>query len=365
MIALTQRLNERDEQIMALQDELDAYDRHQQSLEEKLDEKTAALIHLQRVTMEQQARSPVKNSDVDRALGTWARDDDPAASAETKRYAPLTTGGDESASSSSSNPALLSATEKIAELERVVADQREKIRRSERALKESKEEKASMEVLLRERLEKLVQSEIESRMAASSSKNGGDDDGDDDDGSKSKRRQDTLRDELARSEQRCATHEKERRAILTIMEQKIKTLVENASTAARAIRVSAVGGGRDVDVLRTPQGQALDRELQALHRLVNASVVALKNSMNGSEPSNRHQARPPTKQTSLSKSTPIVRQRFTRPGTSRRANAGVRSAMRMSTGGLKSARPRKSVSFYESDAPVRNRHWGDQKDDQK
>ena len=29
MIALTQRLNERDEQIMALQDELDAYDRHQ------------------------------------------------------------------------------------------------------------------------------------------------------------------------------------------------------------------------------------------------------------------------------------------------------------------------------------------------
>jgi tRNA G18 (ribose-2'-O)-methylase SpoU len=44
MILLTQRLNERDEQIMALQDELDAYDRHQRELEEKLDEKTAALI---------------------------------------------------------------------------------------------------------------------------------------------------------------------------------------------------------------------------------------------------------------------------------------------------------------------------------
>ena len=50
MIALTQRLNERDEQIMALQDELDAYDRHQKELEEKL-EKTAELIHLQ-VTMD-------------------------------------------------------------------------------------------------------------------------------------------------------------------------------------------------------------------------------------------------------------------------------------------------------------------------
>jgi hypothetical protein len=44
MIALTQRLVERDEQIMALQDELDAYDRRHKELEEKLDEKTALLI---------------------------------------------------------------------------------------------------------------------------------------------------------------------------------------------------------------------------------------------------------------------------------------------------------------------------------
>ena len=51
---------------MALQDELDAYDRHQKQLEEKLDEKTAQLIHLQRVTMEYSkeynALSPVKTS---------------------------------------------------------------------------------------------------------------------------------------------------------------------------------------------------------------------------------------------------------------------------------------------------------------
>ena len=72
MIALTQRLNERDEQIMALQDELDAYDRHQKELEEKLDEKTAALIHLQRVTMEHNANSPIKNADLDEALGGWS-----------------------------------------------------------------------------------------------------------------------------------------------------------------------------------------------------------------------------------------------------------------------------------------------------
>ena len=33
----------------------DAYDRHQKELEEKLDERTAALIHLQRVALEHDA----------------------------------------------------------------------------------------------------------------------------------------------------------------------------------------------------------------------------------------------------------------------------------------------------------------------
>lgn len=54
MIALTQRLNERDEQIMALQDELDAYDKNQAALENKLDEKTEQCIRLQRSCNEAQ-----------------------------------------------------------------------------------------------------------------------------------------------------------------------------------------------------------------------------------------------------------------------------------------------------------------------
>ena len=41
------------------------------SLEEKLDEKTAELIHLQRVTLEQADASPVKNAQVVSALGGW------------------------------------------------------------------------------------------------------------------------------------------------------------------------------------------------------------------------------------------------------------------------------------------------------
>jgi hypothetical protein len=61
MIALTQRLNERDEQIIRLQDELELWESKAKTMEEKLDEKTVALIHLQRVTIEQNVASPVKN----------------------------------------------------------------------------------------------------------------------------------------------------------------------------------------------------------------------------------------------------------------------------------------------------------------
>lgn len=52
MIALTQRLVERDEQIMQLQTDLEVSDRQYRDMEEKLDEKTAQLISLQRITNE-------------------------------------------------------------------------------------------------------------------------------------------------------------------------------------------------------------------------------------------------------------------------------------------------------------------------
>jgi hypothetical protein len=168
MIALTQRLNERDEQIMALQDELDAYDRHQKELEEKLDEKTAQLIHLQRVTIEQNAASPVKNSELAQALGDWAPGMAPpqGASSEqmqqhmaqmkhmqsqlpqvnpsmllsTKQYAPAGSGQEELFSSANDNPrpvhmsgsdGMLSATDKIAELSKLLDVQRTENARSE------------------------------------------------------------------------------------------------------------------------------------------------------------------------------------------------------------------------------------------
>eukprot|EP00242_Pyramimonas_sp_CCMP2087_P003982 CAMPEP_0198214834 /NCGR_PEP_ID=MMETSP1445-20131203/44469_1 /TAXON_ID=36898 /ORGANISM="Pyramimonas sp., Strain CCMP2087" /LENGTH=657 /DNA_ID=CAMNT_0043890189 /DNA_START=574 /DNA_END=2543 /DNA_ORIENTATION=- len=59
MIALTARLNERDEQIIALQEELEAYDSHQRVLEDALDAKTAELIALRKAAMEHATSTPL------------------------------------------------------------------------------------------------------------------------------------------------------------------------------------------------------------------------------------------------------------------------------------------------------------------
>jgi kinesin family protein 3/17 len=415
MILLTQRLNERDEQIVALQDELDAYDRHQRELEEKLDEKTAALIHLQRVTMEHNAASPVKNSELVEALGDWAgtrggkagggmgmhgraraasggdgSDGALAAGAvppqlllTTKQFraydehgaAGASAGAAASEGASSSGSAggsgggahggggggahggggggspgapLLSAEEKIAELARLVDGMRGDRDRLTRELEDVQAEKVSMEYLLREKLEKLVQTEIEARLTGykKPSAEGGSGSGSpkaaggaaatpapvgvdvaaaasaavnasvvrqlqaelqarsdelagvrgehvraEDELKRLRRKLTVLSEQQAAAsgaaaseaamrqlQDRLALHEKERRAIHTIMEHKIKTLVDAIATVALGLT-----GGASAAAPPTPGGAAtpqarLQREVQALQRLVNASISALRNS---------------------------------------------------------------------------------------
>ncbi len=224
MILLTQRLNERDEQIMALQDELDAYDRHQKELEEKLDEKTAALIHLQRVTLEQDAVSPVRNSRLAEALGPWASPGGGSGSSSggggggarpgtagarrpaaggggggggagagvpssllvtTKQFKPFEDdrAGDRSpiaeiiaesaGGGAGGEERLLSAEEKISELSRIVDAALGDRERLARDLEDVQAEKVQMETLLRERLERMVQTEIEVRLSAMRAREGG------------------------------------------------------------------------------------------------------------------------------------------------------------------------------------------------
>lgn len=353
------------------QDELDAYDRHQRELEEKLDEKTAALIHLQRVTMEHHAASPVKNSELVEALGDWAGAPPQlrlrAASAAsagavgalagilpehliaTKQFRPFEDAAAAARGDTTPAPgALLSAGEKIRELSRLLETARAERERLAREVEDVQAEKVSMEYLLREKLEKLVQSEIESRLAAyqrdgvaigggAAASAGGDSSSGGPSGAAyasmvaSSNRQ--LQGELAaRTEEltaarsqcsaleeevralrrraqlasgpgdseaaisaavseavsavaaavasegrdatsvqqlrdRLAVHVKERRAIHTIMEQKIKTLVDSIAAAAAGVVTPGAAP--------LPQ---LMRDAQALQRLVNASITALHNS---------------------------------------------------------------------------------------
>ncbi|CAK4139066.1 unnamed protein product [Aphanomyces euteiches] len=253
MIALTQRLNERDEQIMALQDELDAYDRHQKALEEKLDEKTAQLIHLQRVTMEHNASSPNKNAELIRALGEWGFKQTqqlPPGAAQlmtTKQFAPHHDGAaDNNQLNKTINKAeLLSAEEKIYELQGVVDARSADHARALKELDEVRAEKVSLEYAMREKLEKRVQAEVDAR----------------------------LRDKTDEWQSRCETLTKERKAVQTIMEHKIKALVD-AIARANDATLESVGG---VDHVGEP-AKWLCREVNALQRLVNASIVALRNA---------------------------------------------------------------------------------------
>ena len=264
MILLTQRLNERDEQIMALQDELDAYDRHQRELEEKLDEKTAALIHLQRVSMEQDAVSPVRSSELAAALGAWAADRPAGGRLEgaASVASALSFGADGSRSATSPGGAGAAphapSAAAVAELTRTMETLRSDRDRLARELEDVQSEKVSMEFLLRERLEKLVQTEIEARLKS----RGGDAPALEAQVQRYQHEAEQAKTDLANARadaetnaQRLVVLEKERVAISAILEGKIAKLVDSIAAASAG----------------TPT-----RELVALQRLVHASVSALK-----------------------------------------------------------------------------------------
>ena len=72
--------------------------------------------------------------------------------------------------------------------------------------------------------------------------------------------------------------QKERRAIQTIMERKIKTLTDNIAAALAAITKTAAIGTENGSGQHT---QRLSREVLALQRLVNAAITALRNAEAG------------------------------------------------------------------------------------
>ncbi|KAG2983525.1 hypothetical protein PC118_g9384 [Phytophthora cactorum] len=324
MIALTQRLNERDEQITALQDELDAYDRHQKELEEKLDEKTAHLIHLQRVAMEHNASSPGKtDAELLKALGDWgggatqakmtpmsansAVSEPPAELLIThKQFRPhpvdpviINDNNYSNNNIGNSGNGLLSAEEKIQELRALVDAQTAEHQRMAKELEDIKSEKVSVEFQMRE---KLVQVELEAR----SKDHNRFDSRDKQQLANLQRQLEKLMlenqqlqtraasDDQTQLQARCETLVKERRAVQTIMEHKIKALVTAIGEASDATLQTAGGAEK----LGEP-AKWLAREINALQRLVNASIVALRNADAGNSGK-------PTKESSSSQPTPTT-----------------------------------------------------------
>ncbi|CAM9553013.1 unnamed protein product [Chrysoparadoxa australica] len=218
MIALTQRLNERDELVFVLEEELSSYDKRQRDLEEKLDDKTAQLIHLQRAILEHNATGEHSNEQLVEAID-WesarqqeqqresltggsgisnkadglstqplSQVESPTASIANSKSIQAgvlqaigqlrphgsSRPGQSMAAASTSTPAapgeaplqILTPNEKIAELEGIIESRDAELRRVQEVLHEVHADKANMEGLLREKLEKLVVTEIEDRLTS-------------------------------------------------------------------------------------------------------------------------------------------------------------------------------------------------------
>jgi len=144
MIQLTARLNERDQSILHLQEELDAYDSHQRMMEDALDQKTAVLISLQKQTMEGDEPDP---------------------------------GGSSSSSSSSKNSEVLPSSSSSAgnaggPVAEILKQKEEEAQRLAQQLRDSEAERGRLEQFLREQFEARVEAEVASRIRKVTDKSG-------------------------------------------------------------------------------------------------------------------------------------------------------------------------------------------------
>jgi kinesin family protein 3/17 len=402
MIALTQRLVERDEQIMALQDELDAYDRHHKDMEEKLDEKTALLIKFQRISMEVSAMNPGKSEELQQALVAWSNDvqehrqreqqqqpQTASSSSATTAIGSRSTG--RAATGSSSNTAAAVSSTDISEdgddgqhyddddivvpppppplasstrsfgnsnhnsgsssnaatpaekqaLQQKISQQEQHIQMLENRLAESNVHSTRIERLLQKEIDsfmrtlpseaqrqslrdplrqiiaqtvaKLKDRQDGSMMAESSNiasnNNSGFTQQLERDLSSSKEENARLKRTMEEQQQqfslqrqqlqqqlllqgqssrdaelqgKCDTLIKEREAVQTIMEHKIKVLVQSVAQAAGSLLSTL-----PPEAGSFPASQALTKDVSSLQRLVNASIAALRNAANNT-PSDNH-----------------------------------------------------------------------------
>ncbi|DBA91171.1 hypothetical protein WJX77_002837 [Trebouxia sp. C0004] len=251
MIALTGRLNERDEQILTLQEELEAYDAHQKQLEDALDHKNAELIDLRKAALEHAVASPIKpSSHLQSALGAWgnavqasARQQEGASSSGAG--GPVDQQGFQQTPPSARSS--LGYTPGSGVSAEVLQEQLEQLQQQHDQLRA--EAQQSMQAK-----EDLVQQlQQQNRQLASGQAPQGDTD-----------LQSTVEQqsgEIASLREQCSNHAKERAALKTILDAKIKALVDDI--------------GQSVSDLPPERGPQLKRQVVALNKLVGATVSAM------------------------------------------------------------------------------------------
>ncbi|GIQ90322.1 hypothetical protein KIPB_013072, partial [Kipferlia bialata] len=256
MIALTARLNERDESILALQEELDAYDKHQRLLEERVQRRTATLAHIQDLALSHHildqavlTEEGTLDEEVVSRLGlppATLSEHEESPSAFDTYY-----GADQSGQEGG-----MTAQEKVTELEALLNERDADLAETREQLDTAVTSKAELEALLQDRLQSLLQSEIASRVTPTL--------GEAAPNPAVERALEEANQELGRLQAIVNTANKERVALVTIFEAKIKVMVDN---------IVRLLDGPALTNTRTIQKQA-----RALQKLVNVSIAALRST---------------------------------------------------------------------------------------
>ncbi|KAK9834774.1 hypothetical protein WJX74_010161 [Apatococcus lobatus] len=255
MIALTARLNQRDEQLMTLQQEVEAYDAHQQQLEDMLDQRTAELIALRKAAVEHSIASPSKFATMQSALGPWGQREQNGSLETPKSNLSRTASqqlhhmADDSAPSTpiaAAHPqeSPHSAASHVQEVQEEHAAQLQTMQQAfEDFQSTSKQQLRVQEALIH-------QLQADNERLASSQEVG------------SQTGEEEVA-ELAELRERCSDQAKEREALHTILDAKIRALVKDVAHSIQAIPNQA------------QQYPRLSRQVSTLDKLVEATVSAM------------------------------------------------------------------------------------------
>ncbi len=255
MIALTGRLSERDSTIKALQEELDAFDRHQCILTEKLDLKDGAINALQQMALDADI---IKEAVID-PHGHVTSDFMPliqqhlphgvlySSPGRAEQMGSLSTQISD-VGSDADDLELLDADQKIQELRTIIDTRDREIDELHADLDTVEDERSRLEMLLRDRLEQLVTEEVGVRIKEIRPSKGAP--------------------PSSAVWDRMDVQTEERRALKSIMEGKISPMVANSIRIIEHMEPSTAAADQT----------RVYRQLVTLKRLVDASVGALTNA---------------------------------------------------------------------------------------